>query len=218
MTTFVADLFVGNGGVSSLSSSFDAGAANYLRIYVIAEGGVSVSSISFGAQTPTLITSSSTTDILGVYELVSPSAGSQTTTVNFSGASGRCAFYIVSRSGVNTSTPSGTPATNTGTSATASATASSASGELVEGVVHYVGTSVTSDASQTERENQPDWVSTSRTFSAAEKAGAASVTLQWTASSAAWRVVAIPIKPTAAAANVGQSWQQKGAMGAMVSM
>lgn len=202
MTTFVADLFVGNGGVNQLTGSFDAGAANYLRIYVIAEGGVSVSSISFGAQTPTLITGSGNNDILGCYELLSPAAGSQTITVNLSGSSARCAFYAVSRSGVNTGTPSGTPGTGSGTSTTASATASSAVGQLVEGIVHVAEASVTSDAAQTERENQPDWLSVFRSFSAAEKAGAASVTLTWTPpSSTDWFTLAIPILPAAGAAS-----------------
>lgn len=202
MTTFVADLFVGDGGVSSLSQSFDAGAANYLRIWVIAEGGVSVTSISFGAQTPTFITSSGVGDIVGCYQLVSPSAGSQTITVNFNGTSGRCAFYAVSRSGVHASTPSGTPGTGSGTGTTGSATVSSAVGELVEGITH-VGTStgVTSDGAQTERENQTDWVSTARSFSAAEKAGAASVTLTWTQTSSDWFAVAIPIIPAAGQAS-----------------
>lgn len=198
MTTFVADLFEGNGGVSSLSNSFNAGAANYLRIWVIAEGGVSVTSISFGAQTPTFITGSGVGDVIGCYELLSPNSGAQTITVNFNGTSGRCAFYAVSRSGVNTSTPSGTPGTNSGTSTAASATASSAVGELVEGIVHVAEATVTSDGGQTENENQADWISVFRSFSAAEKAGAASVTLNWTPpSSTDWFAVAIPVLPAA---------------------
>lgn len=201
MTTFVADLFHGDGATATMTDSFNAGAANYLRIWVIAEGGVSLTSISFGAQTPTFITGSGNTDILGCYQLLSPSAGAQTITVNLSGSSARCAFYAISRSGVNSSTPSGTPGTNSGTGTAVSATASSATGELVEGVCHIVGSSVTSGGGQTERENQPDWVSVFRSFSAAEKAGAASVTLDWTISSDGWLAVAIPILPAAASAS-----------------
>lgn len=198
MTTFVADLFHADGGVASLSNSFDAGAANYLRIWVIAEGGVSVTSISFGAQTPTLIASSGNLDILGCYELLSPNSGSQTITVNLSGTSGRCAFYAESRSGVHAATPSGTPGTGTGESTTASATASSAAGQLVSGIVHVGGASLTSDAGQTQREISLDWLSAGRSFGAAEKAGAASTTLTWTMSAAeVWYVVAIPILPAA---------------------
>lgn len=202
MTTFVADLFLGNGGVTSLSSSFDAGAANYLRIYIIAEGGVTVSSVSFGAQTPTLISSSGNLDIAGVYQLVSPAAGSQTITVNFSGSSSRCAFYVVSRSGVNTSTPSGTAATATNNSGTATVSVSSAIGELVEGIVHVAEASVTSDGAQTERENQANWQSVFRSFSGVEKAGGTSVSLTWTPASATdWYIVAIPILPSAVSAS-----------------
>jgi hypothetical protein len=200
VTTFVADLFHPSSGVNPMTVSFNAGAANYLRIYVIAEGGVSVSSVSFGAQTPTLISGSASGDILGVYQLVSPTAGSQTVTVTLSGASGRCAFYIVSRSGVNTSTPSGTPGTNSGSGTAVSATASSAAGQLVEGVCHVAQISVTSGGGQTERENQGDWETVGRSFSAAEEAGAASVTLDWTITTADWFAVAIPILPAAAEA------------------
>lgn len=202
MTTFVDDLFHPDGGVNSLSNSFNVGAGNYLRIYVIAEGGVSLSSISFGAQTPTFITGSASTDILGAWHLLSPSAGSQTITINLSGVSARCAFWAVSRSGVHVSTPAGTPGPNSGTGTTASATVSSAVGELVEGITH-VGTSlaIASDGAQTERENQVDWLSTGRGFSAAEKAGAASTTLTWTHVSSDWFAVAIPVIPAAASAS-----------------
>jgi hypothetical protein len=198
VTTFVADLFHADGGVSSLSNSFDAGAANYLRIWVIAEGGVSVTSISFGAQTPTLIASSGNGDILGCYQLLSPTSGSQTITVNLNGTSGRCAFYAESRSGVDTSTPSGTPATATGESTTAAATATSAAGQLVSGIVHVSGSSLTSDGGQTQREISLDWLSAGRSFGAAENAGAASTTLTWTMSGTeTWYVAAIPILPSA---------------------
>jgi hypothetical protein len=202
VTTFVADLFHGDGATASMTDSFNPGAANYLRIWVIAEGGVSLSSISFGAQTPTFITGSDNGDILGCWELVSPSNSLQTITVNLSGSSGRCAFYAISRSGVNTGTPSGTPGLGSGSSTSASATASSAAGQLVEGIVHVAEATVSSDVGQTERENQPDWVSVFRSFSAAEKAGAASVTLSWTPpSSTDWFAVAIPILPAAGAAS-----------------
>jgi hypothetical protein len=199
VTTFVADLFHGDGGVASLTDSFDVGAANYLRVWVIAEGGVSVTgNVTFGAQNMTLISGSGNGDILGCYELLSPNSGSQTITVNLNGTSGRCAFYAESRSGVNTSTPSGTPGTDTGESTTASATASSAAGQLVSGVVHATGVSLTSDGGQTQREIQLDWLEVGRSFGAAEKAGAASTTLTWTMSATqTWFVVAIPILPAA---------------------
>lgn len=202
MTTFVADLFHGDGATASMTDSFNAGAANYLRIWVIAEGGVSITSISFGAQTPTFITGSGSGDIAGCYELLSPNSGAQTITVNFSASSSRCAFYAISRSGVNTGTPSGTAATNSGSSTSATVTASSASGELVEGIVHVAEASVSSDVGQTERENQADWVSVFRSFSCAEKAGAASVQLSWTPpSSTDWYTAAVPVLPAAGAAS-----------------
>jgi hypothetical protein len=194
MTAFVADLFEGTGGVSSMSQAFNPGTSNYLRIYVFATQGVSVTSISFGAQTPTLISGSANGDILGVYQLVNPTQSSQTITVNLSGTSARCCFYAVSRSGVNTSTPSGTAVTATDETATSAVTVSSAVGQLVEGftcVATLLG--VTNDGAQTVLENQTDWASTAISSSAAEKAGASSVTLTWTHESGTWFAVAIPI-------------------------
>jgi hypothetical protein len=201
VTTFVGDLWHADGGVSTLSNSFNVGAGDYLRVFVIAEGGVSLTSISFGAQTPTFIVGSGVTDILGAYEVVAPTTGSQVLTANLSGASGRCAFYAVSRSGVNQITPSGTPGTNSGSGTAVSATASSAVGELVEGICHVAQTTVTSAGGQTERENQADWLSAGRSFSAAEKAGAALVTLDWTIVTADWFALAIPVIPAAASAS-----------------
>jgi hypothetical protein len=226
VTTFVTDLFEApGGGGTSLTTSFNCGAGNYVRIYVFATNGVSVTSVAYGAQTPTLISSSANGDLLGVYHLLSPTTGAQTVTVNLSGNSPRICMWIVSRSGVHTSTPAGTPATATAESNAPSVTVTSASGQLVEGFccIASAGDGVSSGGTgQTERENQTNWVDSAICSSAVEKAGASSVQLDWTTTNVdnpVWFVVGIPVLPAAgAAANVGQPWQQKGAMGAMVSM
>lgn len=204
MTTFVTDLFEApGGGGTSLTASFNCGAGNYVRIYVFATNGVSVSSISYGAQTPTLISSSAIGDILGVYHLLSPTTGAQTVTVNLSGNSPRICMWIVSRSGVHASTPAGTPSTATADSNAPSVTVTSASGELVEGFccIASGADGVSSGGSgQTERENQTNWVDSAISSSAVEKAGASSVQLDWTTTNTdnpTWFVVGIPVLPAA---------------------
>lgn len=208
VTTFVTDLFVPDGGVTSLSQSFDRSTGNYVRIYVFSTNGVSVTSISYGAQTPTLISGSANGDIVGVYELLSPAAGSQTVTVNFDAESPRACMYIVSRSGVHASAPSGTPATATAESNAPSVTVTSASGQLVEGFV-CISSGADGVASggtgQTERENQTNWVDTGISSSAVEKAGASSVQLDWTTTNIEnpiWFVVGIPVIPAASGGTV----------------
>lgn len=204
MTTFVADLFEApGGGGSSLTDSFDAGAGNYVRIYVFATNGVSVSSIAYGAQTPTLISGSANNDILGCYHLLSPTAGSQTVTVTLSGTSPRICMYIVSRSGVHASTPAGTPAIATAESNAPIVTVTSASGELVEGFCCIAAGNdgvASGGTGQTERENQTNWVDSAICSSAVEKAGASSVQLDWTTpnvDSPIWFTVGIPVIPAA---------------------
>lgn len=204
MTTFVTDLFEApGGGGTSLSASFNCGAGNYVRIYVYATNGVSVTSVAYGAQTPTLISGSANGDLLGCYHLLSPTTGAQTVTVNLSGNSPRICMWIVSRSGVNTSTPAGTPATATADSSTPSVTVTSDTGQLVEGFCCIAsGADGVSSAGtgQTERENQTNWVDSSIGSSAVEKAGASSVQLDWTTTNTdnpTWFVVGIPVIPAA---------------------
>lgn len=202
MTTFVTDAFDFDGGVSSISTPFDAGAGNYVRIWVFSTNGLAVTSVAYGAQTPTLISGSSDGDILGCYELLSPASGSQTVTVTLNGTSPRFCVYVVSRSGVNTSTPSGTPATATGESNAPSVTVTSASGQLVEGFCCIAAPEGISSAGsgQTERENQTNWGDTAISTSAVEKAGASSVQLDWTTTNVdnpTWFAVAIPVIPAA---------------------
>lgn len=204
MTTFVTGLLEPPGGGGSIiTTSFNCGAGNYVRVYVFATTGVTVTSISYGAQTPTLIASSGIGDLVGCYHLLSPTTGSQTVTVNLSGSSPRICMWIVSRSGVHATTPAGTPATATADSNAPSVTVTSASGELVEGFVCIASGAdgvASGGTGQTERENETDWVGSSISSSAVEKAGAGSVQLDWTTTnvdSPTWFVVGIPVIPAA---------------------
>jgi hypothetical protein len=198
--TFVNDLHIApGGGDSSASGAFNAGAGNLVLITVFASNGVSLSSLSYGAQTPTLIPGSAIGDILGVYSLLSPTAGSQTVTATYSDFSPRPSIYIESWSGAHASTPVGTPAVATADSSAPSVTVTSASGQTVTGTCWiYSGADgvASGGTGQTEHENITNWVDSGVCTSAVEKAGAASVQLDWTTTSVAnptWFAVAIPI-------------------------
>lgn len=202
--TFVADaLFTPGGGGDEIVDTFNVGAGTYLRVTVFATNGVSVSSIAFAAQTPTLIPSSSNGDILGVYHVIAPTSGSQTLNIQFSGTSPRIGAYVESWSDTHASAPAGTAVTNTAESNAPTVTVSSATGQTVSGTVWIAsgGDGVSSAGTgQTEHENVTSWVDSSISTSAVEKAGATSVQLDWSTTNVdnpTWFTVAVPIIPAA---------------------
>lgn len=77
-----------NGGVTSLSTSHTASGTDRIVLIGVYHEATTVSSISYGAQTPTLIRDHSSAD-MSLYRLVAPSTGAQTITVNFAGSSTR---------------------------------------------------------------------------------------------------------------------------------
>jgi hypothetical protein len=115
----------------------------------------------------------------------------------------------MSYTGVDQDNPFGTPATAGGDSATPSVTISSAPGELVVDTVGVrqddpPNVTLTKGANQTERYNDASQDATAYNNvvgAGSEEAGAASVTMSWTASaSRVWAIVAAPLKPVADAA------------------
>lgn len=206
--TFVADdLFTPGGGGDEIVDSFDATGAAYLRVTVFATNGVSLVSIAYAAQTPTLIASSANGDILGVYHLLAPTSGTQTLDIQFSGNSPRIGAYIEAWSGTHASAPAGTAVTNTGESNAPTVTVSSDTGQTVSGSCWIAsGADGVSSAGtgQTEHENVTNWVDSSISTSAVEKNGASSVQLDWSTTnvdSPTWFTVAIPIIPSAGGAS-----------------
>ncbi len=197
MTTLINSGFIGNGGVNTLQQLADCTGADYLRVWVYAEGGVSVTSLVRGAQNPSFITGSSITDTWqGAYDQVSPTTGSVMLTVNFSGNATRCLLYWSAWSGVDPSTPSGTPATAApeGASPLTIATPSGA-GDIIEAVCMAVADTLTLDTSggAVEIEQADDWESVFRSFGAAYEA-TEDASISWTPSFATdGYLVGIPI-------------------------
>ena len=95
--------------------------------------------------------------------------------------------------GVDQSTPIGTPANNSGTSATASVTVSSTAGEWVVDAMADFTRVPTIGAGQTQIASS---LYLSTLFQSSTANGAASVTMSWTFSPLTqWAIVAMPIKP-----------------------
>jgi hypothetical protein len=159
---------------------------------------------------------------LAVFGIVAPSTSSVSYAATFSGSPLLNYIQVMTFTGVDQTTPVGTHAANTsaGDQTAVSSTVSSATNDLVADFMYAVGTAATVGAGQTERLTASDWGGNGLENRTSTEAGAASVDMTWTLGSAnKWLQFAIPIlQVAAAAANVGQPWQQKGAMGAMVSM
>lgn len=182
---FVDDEFKADGGVSSLTldtSITISGSNRYLFLAVYAEG-VTVSSISVGAQTPTAISGAVLnpygSDTWQIYGLVNPTVGTPTPAVTFSGTAPRCFMYAQSWDDVGTL---GTPTTLfTEGGATSSMNASSSSGQTVVDFCVAAEGTISPDGTQTSREVQNDFASTFRSFGSSTKASAgASTSLIWT--------------------------------------
>lgn len=158
-----------------------AGSDRYVLIGVFQNTDHTISSISYGAQTPTLLGSSGR---LSVYGLVAPATGSQSVSATSNQSEGM-AIGVISYTGVDQSTPVGVVVDDTNTEiASISVVASSLASGVVVDACAMINTEMAADGSQTERvsydEPAPDghqvgfWA-----FGMSQKPGAASVTMQW---------------------------------------
>lgn len=207
MTTFVRDGWYpnGGGGADPLTGSFDATGCDYLRFWVFANN-TAVTSITYGGQSPTLISGATATfpgdpsPSLSVYQLVAPTTGTNTCTVDLASAPGRHSLYIIGRTGVHQVTPSGTAVASVVEGATPlTISATSTSGQLVEAGILASGSVATFDTTGggVERENQLDFNSIGRSFSVAERT-TVSPTFTWTPGVAQDAfMIAIPVLPAA---------------------
>jgi hypothetical protein len=193
-----------DGGVTLLSQSHAAaGSDRLVLIGIHAEGGVTISSISYGAQSPTLIGTHPNGET-HQYRLVAPNTGSQTVTANFSGSSGRCGMGILSYTGVDQTTPVGTLVSATTATDTLSVDATSAVGQLVVDFAIFAQITIAVGPDQTARIDLDDFVSTGRSMGMSEQAGASTVTMSWTTSPASdGFILAVPL--VAASAGSGQA-------------
>lgn len=124
-----------------------------------------------------------------IYQRAAPTTGTLTLRVTFS-ASTSAAVGVVSFTGVDQATPLGTCAANNGDPGPATVNVTSAAGELVFDTVAS-DENVTADASQSVQ-----WdIITPTHGGGSTKAGAASVTMSWSAGDTGWAIGAVPIKP-----------------------
>jgi len=140
--------------------------------------------------------------ISGHMSTAEPASGSHSFTFALAAADDELGAGVADYHDVDQTTRHGTPVSNSGSSATATSGAiTSAAGELCFGGCYINGATITPDGGQTERfENQNIGGFTSH--NASEEVGAASVTLQWTLTSALWVAWGVSMKPSGAAAAV----------------
>lgn len=170
----------------SIATHTSTGADRFALLGIYTEGGVSIVTITYGAQTPTLIHSHSKGGFW-LYGLDDPATGGQTVTVTFSGAPSRCAVGILSYTGVGTT---GTAAEATVDATTLSVDVASAAGQLVVDVALFSEATIVVGASQTARIDLDNFESTFRSFGMSEEAGATTTTMSWTtgASTDGWSI------------------------------
>lgn len=168
------------------------GSDRFLLIGIMNNGTVPTS-VTYGAQSPTLIASEGR---LHLYRLVNPATGAQSATASLAGADMQI-IAVVSYRGVDQTTPIGTPqkATNIEqTSIPAPAVSSSATGLVVD-VAMMINTAMAAAAGQTERISLDDPGVGFLSFGMSEKSGAASVTMQWDAAATSGdnHIIAVPL-------------------------
>lgn len=132
------------------------------------------------------------------WRLTAPASGAHNVVVTYGGPCDQACAGAVTYSGVDQTTPIGTPASAGGASATASVAVTSATGEVVIGGVSSDPETITPTGTQRwEVEN----VGSDTSYGEQTYSGAASVTVQWNlGSSDNWAVGGVSIKPSGAAA------------------
>lgn len=127
------------------------------------------------------------------YFLIAPDTGTHDVVVTIIGSPQDTVATVRTYTGVHQTVPFGTHATADGSSGTPSVNVSSASGELVIDTLAF-RSSPTVDGSQTQRSNRagngPEIYGAT-----SEEAGAGTVTMSWTGSSAEWTMIGSPLKP-----------------------
>ena len=191
--------------VNSHSFAYDSGStganrALFVGISYFNDDGETVTSVTYGGQALTQVGTANqwTYARVYVYRLLNPPTGANTLTVNWNANVDRGAVVgAVTYANVNQATPTGTFAGSSGYSGTPSVTVAGAAGRTMFGVV---GGRSTRDYSVTGGGTQL-W--SQRPFSGytagsgQSKAGAASVVLSWSGSTAYWAAGGVSIIPAA---------------------
>jgi hypothetical protein len=157
-----------------------AGSDRFVLIGVGIGNSSTISAISYGAQTPTLI---SANGAISLYRLTAPNTGAQTVSVTLS-ATAPYALGVISFTGVDQTTPVGTHATATNDGQTSISTSvSSAADRMVADLAFMVFNIMAADGTQTERVSVDSIDGGFISAGMSTKPGSASVTMTWTATS-----------------------------------
>lgn len=188
-----------NAGTTLTYAHTIGGTANYLKVGVAANNvnPGPITGVTWNAVAMTRLGSELAPDtnlVVSYWYLVNPATGTHNVVVTTTTGTDAIASGASSYIGVDTSTPHGTPATATGTSTAPSVNVTSASGELVVDAVGVHDTTLTA-CGQTQRVNVND-VGPNVSQGDADAAGAASVTMSWTAAlSMGWGIIGVALKP-----------------------
>jgi len=187
--------------VLNFSHTTLAGSNRCLLVYVATDSG-GVTAISYNGDAMTEVTSSIAMGGLFLYRLVAPDEGSNlTVSVTLSGPPAHYVYGAVSYTGVDQTTPFGTPATpTTANSSTPSITVTSASGELVINAVGFV--SLNPAPTMTPGTGTAELCETAIVDAIGgalgSEPGASSATVDWSKSdSEGWASLAVSMRPAA---------------------
>lgn len=131
------------------------------------------------------------------YTLVNPATGAQTVTATYAGTQGNLRIGVATYTGVDQTTPFGTPNTAVGSGTTPSVNIPSVANDMVvDGMAHVANANATAGAGQTERW---DLAGAEISISGSEElATGTSTTMSHTIGSTSWHIGGIAFKPAAA--------------------
>ncbi len=184
--------------------SFAVSGNNLLLIVGVAiqqTGGQYVTSVSYGSDSLSLVGTAGNSGVIRteLWQVLNPTVGTANVVINVSG-NARFAAGVQLFTGVDQTMPLGTYGSANGNSTSPSVTVSSDTGEMVVDVVgNRYDTQPSTGSGQTLQWTDATISSTvyrNARASSSIEAGASSVTMSWTLSTARnWGIVAVPIKP-----------------------
>lgn len=204
---------IDGGSTTTFSHATGAGCNNgviFVAVFLNAASlptitGITYNSVALGAVTPTATATNIPGDRnVSLWYLKAPATGSNDVAITLSGNADETAAIAATFCGVNQGTAIGSSVTANGNDTTPTVDATSAAGELVIDAVFVrgdTGQTLTAGGGQSDRANFcynsdcTEWV-----MAMSSEAGAATTTMSWTAISANWATIAVPIKPAASAA------------------
>lgn len=172
-------------------------------------GARTISSIAWGASTPTSITTATYTDPAGgeLFRLIAPPSGAQTVSASWSGARLTDGLVVFVCTGADQTTPTHDPISTSGSSATAATTVSNvvASDVVIACVTRSGTTAMTGSGSlvQIAQDASPEEMNVGCWYQPGSAGGSVSVSL---GVSNAWTIQAIAVSPPSADLGGGALW------------